>query len=123
MVTGSWDATLKIWDNNTREVSATLHGNKDWINGVAITLDGKYVASGSTDSSVKLFEVESGEMKWSAMHAAWVTCVAFDPSARLLASGSGDTTINIWNVENGSKQKELKGHSKTVQSVKFSPDG
>ena len=38
-------------------------------------------------------------------------------------SGSGDTTLKVWDAQTGQETLTLKGHSGTVESVSFSPDG
>jgi len=49
--------------------------------------------------------------------------VAFSPMAATVASGSWDKTIRIWNVKTGVCEKTLEGHTNSVYSVAFSPDG
>lgn len=54
----------------------------------------------------------------------WVLAVAYSPDGKTLASsGSSDGTIQFWDVETGKHTKTLKGHTDTVQSIAFSPDG
>ena len=45
------------------------------------------------------------------------------PGGELVASASHDNTIGLWNSATGTARKTLKGHSKCVRAVAFSPDG
>jgi hypothetical protein len=91
---------------------------------VAFSPDGRLLASGSLDATIKLWEVASGrEVRTLSGHTGGVTSVAFSPDGRLLASGSLDATIKLWEVASGREVRTLSGHTGGVTSVAFSPDG
>ena len=70
------------------------------------------MASGSSDNTIRLWNVETGtQIQVLTGHTDWVSSVAFSPDGKLLASGSGDQTIRLWNVETGTQIQELKGHT------------
>ena len=61
--------------------------------------DGKTIASGSNDKTIKLWDSQSGtELKTLAEHREGVTSVAFSPDGKTIASGSADKTIKLWDV-------------------------
>ena len=94
------------------------------INGIAISPDGRTLASGSGDQTVRLWEVSSGALKQTLQgHSSWVRSVAFSPDGRTLASGSDDQTVRLWDASSGALKQTLQGHSARVWSVAFSPDG
>ncbi|MHC5718011.1 MAG: WD40 repeat domain-containing protein [Nostoc sp.] len=115
-----------ILPKNTSEnyLLHTLQGHSNWVWSVAYSPDGKTLASGSRDETIKLWDVDTGAEKFTLKgHSGWVTSVAFSPDGQTLASGSHDNTIRIWNVDTGEEIYIFKGHSNWVWSVAYSPDG
>ena len=64
---------------------------------VCFSLDGRRLASGSDDSTVRLWDVETGAcVRTLEGHGSPVLSVCFSPDGRMVASGSGDQTVNLW---------------------------
>ena len=77
----------------------TIEGHSETVLGVAFSPDGQYLASGSTDGTVKLWHVESGECtRTMEGHSHEVLSVAFSPDGQYLASGSQDNTVKLWST-------------------------
>ena len=53
----------------------------------------------------------------------YVKCLCCSPDRKILASGGSDNQVILWNIYNGEKINILKGHSCSVNSLSFSPDG
>lgn len=78
----------------------SMVGHSQAVNSLSISPDGRLVASGSYDQTVRLWCLGSGkELKKINGHTSGVLSVAFSPDGKLLASGSLDKTIRIWNLE------------------------
>jgi hypothetical protein len=101
-----------------------LEGHSKSVNSVSFSPDGKTLASGSYDKTIKVWNLETGkEIRTLNGHSNTVNSVSFSPDGKTLASGSHDKTIKLWNLETGKEIRTLNGHSNTVNSVSFSPDG
>ena len=102
----------------------SLRGHTDNVTSVAFSPDGQILASGSTDETIRLWDVNTSELiEILEGHTDDVTSVAFSPDGQTLASGSTDETIRLWDVNTGELLETLEGHRREVTSVAFSPDG
>ena len=105
---------------------AILTGHNGNVVSVAFSRDGKTLASGSADDTVRLWDVATGRQIGKPLtgHLGPVWSVAFSPDGKTLASGSADDTVRLWDVATGRQiGKPLTGHLGPVRSVAFSPDG
>jgi WD40 repeat protein/uncharacterized caspase-like protein len=83
-------------------------GHSFLVFAVAFSPDGRLLATGSEDSTVKLWEVATGrELRVLAGHRDAVYGVSFSGDGRLLASASGDRTIRVWEVATGREVRTL----------------
>ncbi|MBN3870961.1 hypothetical protein [Nostoc sp. JL33] len=102
----------------------TLQGHSNSVNSVAFSPNGKTLASGSNDNTIKLWDVGTGREIYTLQgHFSNVYSVAFSPDGKILASGSDDTNIKLWDVTTRGQIRTLQAHSAWVLSVAFSPDG
>jgi predicted NACHT family NTPase len=115
---------IPTFDPTKLTLHRTLAGHTKDVNTIAISPDGKILASGSDDNTIKLWELPSGrELHILIGHTDPVWSVAFSPDGKTLASGSADNTIKLWELPSGRKVHTLTGHTYHVWSVAFSPDG
>ena len=72
--------------------------HNSYVLSVAFSPDGNYLASGSHDNTIKLWDVKNGSTIWTGSHNSYVNSVAFSPDGNYLASGSNDKTIKLWSI-------------------------
>jgi WD40 repeat protein/DNA-binding SARP family transcriptional activator len=113
-------------------VVCTLFGHELEVSGLAFSRDGTLLASGSVDTVVRIWEVESGrELHALTGFKGMVYGLDFDLAGQRLAAGSWDGTVRIWDVRTGAAQMTLvmplpagsEGKEYSITDVKFSPDG
>lgn len=101
-----------------------LKGHSRYVNAVTFSPLGNLLASGSSDKTIKLWQLDTGELIATLTgHTDDVNSLAFSPEGQYLASGSLDRTIKLWQVSNGKLLGTFAGHSDSVLSVAFSPGG
>ena len=115
LATGSYDATIKIWDVETCEEIRTLRGHESGIR--CLQFDDTKLISGSIDRTIKVWNWHTGDcLSTYTGHAGGVIGLHFDSA--LLASGSIDKTVKIWNFEDKSTFL-FRGHTDWVNAVRL----
>ena len=105
---------------------AIMHGHTNIVFSVALSPDGRTLASASADQTIRLWDVRTHKQRGSPLygHTDELNSVAFSPDGRALASGSDDGTVRLWDVQTHKQLgTPLRGHTNFVRSVAFRPDG
>jgi hypothetical protein len=100
-----------------------LAGGWGWVTCVVFSPDGRTLASGSQDNTIKLWDITSWQLHQTLMESATALSLAFSPDGRTLALGSQDSTIKLWDVASGQLLAVRPEHSGAVASIAFSSDG
>lgn len=136
LITGSYDGTLRFHDavsgRQLRNIDA--HGRSEQgkreafaVRALALSPDGKTLASGGFDSRVRLWDVATGKLRHVLDgRRGWVFSVAFSPDGKIIAGGgatddSCDTCL--WNTASGKRVGRLKEDGGAAKTLAFSPDG
>lgn len=91
-------------------------GHAGFVTTVAFSPDEKLLASGSYDTTVKLWDLATGiELRTLKGHQESVGAVAFSPDGRTIASASGDGIVNLWDVSSGTKR--VLNHIKLFDTI------
>ncbi|MBH8571769.1 AAA-like domain-containing protein [Nostocaceae cyanobacterium CENA369] len=117
VATGSGDNTVKLWTLNGEpalregfplqatgeprrgKLLKTFKGHSAAIWGVAFTPDGKILASGSVDATIKLWKLDGTEITTLKGHTAAIRELVISADGTLLASGGDDNTLILWNLQ------------------------
>ncbi|KAH9216225.1 putative WD-repeat protein, partial [Leptodontidium sp. 2 PMI_412] len=125
------DYIIKLWDLELCQPwpaprdDNIEHGRITYVDSVAISPDGKWLASGFGTGDVLIFDAQSGkrQITIAAHNNERASAVAFSPDSKWLASGAHDNLIKLWEVKSGMLRGTLSSHTGHVYSVKFSLDG
>lgn len=91
---------------------------------LCISHDGRWLAAAWNDSTVRLWDLESGAAQSVCRgHNKEVRGIAFHPDDLSLLSWGDDGTIRQWSVPDGKALRSRRAHSRIVNDASFSPDG
>jgi WD40 repeat protein len=125
---------VTVWDAQAGQTSPKVLGivgrHREDIWCLKFSADGKFLASGSNDGTVKLWHWDPAWLgqpqepvhKFPVRNYGFGDCVAFTPNSQRLITASGET-VTIWDVKSGDVLHKLPGHSGDVIAVAVSPDG
>ncbi|MBI2927584.1 MAG: protein kinase [Verrucomicrobia bacterium] len=128
--TGSWRwkpetrGEIKMWDVPGLKERASFLANTNGVASLAISPDGKLLATGGEDHVVKLWDFSTQKLRAEFKeHDGMVVSLVFSPDGRLLASGGPDNRLILWDVLKRKKLRELETMAGGIDSLVFSPDG
>jgi WD40 repeat protein len=106
---------------NTGECVQVLQGHQGEICSISLSPDGQYLASGSDDQTIRIWDVQSGDCLHVMKHNGRILTLAFSPDGQYLASGSSDQMIHVWEVRANQCLNTWQGHARGISSIAFHP--
>jgi polar amino acid transport system permease protein len=108
------------WDDP--EVQQTWNGHDEPVTSLAFSPDGQLVASGSADTTVLFWDIESGEIQTTSEgHWATVTTMVFSQDGDFLLSGGKDNKVRNIRAQGGKSTGSYEGHLSAVSSTAYGP--
>jgi WD40 repeat protein/serine/threonine protein kinase len=120
-----WGEETAVWNLAGDGVRASPfpHSN-GWILALAVSPDGKLLATGDKGHTVQVRDVATLERRLNMTgHRGPITALAFAPDARRLASGDQSGAVKLWDIATGEELIELEGLAVEVNLLQFAPDG
>ncbi|WP_082780278.1 WD40 repeat domain-containing protein [Rufibacter sp. DG15C] len=113
----------EIVNSNLFSLTSILSGHRADIWSVRFSPDGKWLATGSVDSTVNIWDTTNKSLVKRLSQPSGVTAVTINRTPYYVASAGYDAKIRLWALPTGTLAKELVGHNGTVWSIDFSPNG
>jgi WD40 repeat protein len=128
--TGAEHGKVSIWNLETGQWQRSISAHSSPVLSLAFSADGKWLASGSQNKTIKLWDLDNpGEQPLHTIadaHLSQVLSLEISNQHQVLVSGGADRTIKLWNLATGEKRSPkhiLEGHAGQVWCVAVSPDG
>jgi WD40 repeat protein/DNA-binding XRE family transcriptional regulator len=114
---------VRVWREEGKLLYLAWQAHTDTVRALAFSPDGRALATGSWDGSLKLWDTGSGTLLWATWFTDNVECLAFAPDGGILASSGDDATVQIWDSRRGEHIQTLTGPTGPVFALAWSPDG
>ncbi len=124
---------IELWNVADATKQHTFIGHTDVVTNAIFSPDGKTLATGSKDNTLRLWDVTTGQQKHVLRDRSWIhdrpigdeniKLLSFSPDGKIIANGISRGPIYLWDTAAGQIKKILKGHTRWVNDISFSADG
>lgn len=122
-VSDTKEGILYIWDASNNYSERVLHKADTRLSSVSFDRNGKRVAIGQVDGTIKLINLDNGAVRQLGGHEATIEQIVFNHKGTFMATASNDKTVRLWNLEKLNQQPiVLKDHADWVRTAVFTAD-
>ncbi|MGQ9765717.1 MAG: outer membrane protein assembly factor BamB family protein, partial [Armatimonadota bacterium] len=111
-----------VWEILGQEIDNIYQGPSVTISSLDVSRDGKYLAAGSRNGLIRVWDITTGREIISTTHQSEILTILFSPDSRYVASGDRSGTVELWDILTGYRTFTVTG-TLPVASLAFSPDG
>ena len=115
--------TVDVWDVSAGSKIAELEGHQAYIQGLSATPDGRWLATASSDETVRVWDITAAAESRMLKHPDQVRCVYMTPDGQYVISGAQDHTVRVWDTRRTEGKARIVVHADGVSDVAVSPDG
>jgi WD40 repeat protein len=124
LVSGHDDGVARVWDIGDERVVHELRGHDQSISAVALSADGRRVATASEDRTIRIWDVTNGRLLGCLeRHTDRIVALAWHPRGMRLVSAAWDRTARLWDLGSFEPVMLLNSHADQVTALAFNPDG
>lgn len=119
-----WNSKVTVRSFPDGNLIHSLHASDYYVEDIAFSPDGRFLATGTRDLLIKFWDVRTGAEARSIRGDGWFGCLAFSPDGKRIATPKGRLgEIKIWDTEHSHEALTLRGHTGEISRLAFSPDG
>ncbi len=115
-------STIKVLDARENSEIVSMQGHRGPVLFATFSPDGTKVISTSSDNTVRVWDVASGDEMLQLPMESMATRAVYSPNGLFILTANIDDTARIWNVQTGELTEELVGHSASLTSASYSSD-
>jgi WD40 repeat protein/serine/threonine protein kinase len=113
---------VELWNFRTGQ-ARIIARHPATIESMAMSPDGAHLYTGSQDSILRRWNVQSGDLEAMGQgHSGYILYLACSPDGRLVATNSTENTVRLWDAATLQARRVYHGHTSRVNSLVFSPD-
>ncbi|MGF1583645.1 MAG: WD40 repeat domain-containing serine/threonine protein kinase [Gemmataceae bacterium] len=115
------DMVVQLWDMATGQQRRRLRGHSDNVRCVVVASNGRRLASGSADNSIRIWALDQPKTPSQRLqaHSGEVTCILFLPGGGTVVSGGEDNFVRLWETATGEKKGELNPQVGPITALAF----
>ena len=114
---------FQIWEVSKKRSRNVFKGHLDNVYAVDFSPDGRFLISGSYDSTLRIWNMRDGSSRIFDHANGGISCVRVSPDGKHVAAGKFDGEVLIWELRSGRVVATLEGHADIVDCVVFMPNG